>query len=126
MLVAKGFEGDRFVTSDTLSLNYYFKKYEKPHHFQLTYRRLPNGHYLIEAVLVDKTGRRVLDYNKRIYFSLDGEGHLLKDYGTPTRSEIIEMANGYAAIEMVAVPGEKAVIEVRNQDFKGDYLILGK
>ena len=123
-LLAKGFNGTALAAADTLDLVYHYDKYGKADKIKLTARRLKNGNYLIEAVLQDENGRRILDYNKRIYFSYDGDGYLLKDYGTATRSEIIEMANGYAAIEFVPVPGGRAVIEARNQDFKGSYLIV--
>ena len=53
----------------------------------------------------------------------DGAGELLVDYGTPTRSRVVGMANGRAAIEVL--PGDgRTVIEARNQDFKGSYLEL--
>ena len=48
----------------------------------------------------------------------------MTNWGTPTRSQIIECANGRAAIEFHAIPDGRAVIEARNQDFKGSYLVL--
>ncbi|MEM1359920.1 MAG: hypothetical protein AAGF89_17065, partial [Bacteroidota bacterium] len=51
-------------------------------------------------------------------------GTLLQHYGTPTRSRVIQMANGRAAIELAPYPAGRAVIEARNQDFKGSYLIV--
>lgn len=122
-LLAVGYDG--YATCrDSLVVNYSTQKSGSPEQVQLSARRLANGHFLIEALVVDGKGRRCLDYNRRIYFSAMGSGHLLVDYGTPTGSQIIEAANGYAAIEFVPVPGEAAVIEVRNQDFKGSYLRL--
>jgi len=72
----------------------------------------------------DKNGVRVLDYEKHLYFSNNGSGELLKNYGTPTRSQVIQMANGYAAIELAPSKEGKAIIEARNQDFKGSYLVI--
>jgi len=74
--------------------------------------------------MLDENGHRVLEYEKLVYFSKDGAGELLKNYGTPTRSQVIQMANGRAAIELI--PGKKgrAIIEARNQDFKGSYLVI--
>ena len=69
----------------------------------------------------DANGRRVLDYEDDVYFSLDGAGELLVGWGTPTRSQRVGFANGRAAIEMV--PGDgPAVVSALNQDFKGSYL----
>ena len=66
----------------------------------------------------------VLDYEDRCYFTLlDGNSDLLKHYGTPTRSQQIEMANGQASIELVPAMG-RTVVEARNQDFKGSYTEL--
>ena len=123
-LIANGFKNKRIITSDTLVVNYSFAKAEKADHIKLSSRILPNGNYLIEANMFDKNGRRVLDYEKPIYFSKDGAGELLINYGTPTRSQVIQMANGHAAIELIPGKKGKAIIEARNQDFKGSYLVI--
>ncbi|MBC6994524.1 glycoside hydrolase family 2 TIM barrel-domain containing protein [Neolewinella lacunae] len=122
-LISLGYEGGQLVAADTLALTYAYEKAGSPEEIVLTQRTLPNGHLLIEATMQDAAGRRVLDYEDHVYFSLDGSGKLLVDYGTPTRSQVIEMANGRAAIELVPGTG-RAVIEVRNQDFKGSYLVV--
>jgi beta-galactosidase len=87
---------------------------------------MPGGQLLITATAVDRSGQRCLDYNERVYFSSDGGGALLIDEGTPTRSSVLEMANGRAQIEFRPGKGSKAVIEVRNQEFKGVYLIVNE
>ncbi len=109
---------------DTLNINYTYKKSGTPSEIKLTYKILQNGNYLITATVVDKEKLRCLDYSKRIYFSLDGSGKLLENLGTPTGSSIIEAANGQAQIEFKPDRNKKAVIEVRNQDFKGSYLVI--
>lgn len=123
-LVAKGYNGDELVASDEMSVQYTYTESGKPDHIDLSHKLLANGNYLVEATMRDKQGQRVLDYEKYIYFSKDGNGKLLQHYGTPTRSRVIEMANGYAAIELVPAKKGKAIIEARNQDFKGSYLIM--
>jgi beta-galactosidase len=123
-LLARGMTDGKVVASDTMTVNYDYTPSGKPDHIQLTYRTLPNGHYLIEAFMLDKQNARVLDYEKHLYFSKDGAGELLKNYGTPTRSQVIQMANGYAAIELIPAKSGKAIIEARNQDFKGSYLVF--
>jgi beta-galactosidase len=124
ILVANGYVGDNRVCADTLSILYSFKKSGKPEQFDLTSYPLTNGNLLITATLVDKNGQQCLDYNERIYFSCDGDGYLLHNYGTPTRSPVIEMANGQASIECKYFPGKRVIIEARNQDFKGNYLVI--
>jgi len=123
-LVAKGFMNGKTITTDSMTVNYDHTQANKADHIKLSYRVLPNGNYLVEALMFDKNGLRVLDYEKHLYFSKDGAGELMKNYGTPTRSQVIEMANGYAAIELKPSEKGKAIIEARNQDFKGSYLII--
>jgi len=121
-VIAVGMNAGEETCRDTVLFNYSFEKSGKPDRIELSSKRLSNGNYLVEALVVDKNGRRCLDYNQRVYFSSAGSGHLLVNYGTYTRCDVIEAANGRAAIEFVPVPGEAAVIECRNQDFKGSYL----
>ncbi len=123
ILIANGFKDKKLIASDTLRVQYAYEKHGNAHEIVLRAKPLPNGNQLIEALMLDEQGRRVLDYEARIYFSHDGAGKLLVDYGTPTRSQVIEMANGRACIELVPAAG-RAVVEVRNQDFKGSYLVL--
>jgi beta-galactosidase len=123
-LRAVGYNGATQSAQDTLSVRYATRKNVEADHVELSSRRTSEGTVLVTAVVVDRNGDRCLDYNKRIYFASDGPGRLLIDYGTPTRSSVIEMSNGKAQIEFEPVPGTKTVIEARNQDFKGAYLIV--
>ena len=123
-IIANGFENEKIITSDTIVVNYTFVKNQKPQRFELSSKRLNNGNHLVIAKAVDKDGNRCLDYNDRIYFSLEGSGKLVQNYGVPGKSSIIEMANGKATIEVKTIPFEKAIIEARNQDFKGNYLVI--
>ena len=123
-LIATGFSGNAPAASDTLRVSYAYKKNGKPENIELQANRMASGNYLIEAIVRDADGNRCLDYQDRVYFSSDGPGHLLTNWGTPTRSQIIECANGRAAIEFHSIPDGRAVIEARNQDFKGSYLVL--
>ena len=123
-LIANGFKDGKVFTSDTLVVNYDYIQAGNPDEIHLSHRVLSNGNYLVEAFMKDKNGVRVLDYEKHLYFSNNGSGELLKNYGTPTRSQVIQMANGYAAIELAPSKEGKAIIEARNQDFKGSYLVI--
>ncbi|MBK7629528.1 MAG: glycoside hydrolase family 88 protein [Ignavibacteriales bacterium] len=123
-LVAVGYNNEKKVAIDTLVINYSFKKQEIPQEIKVTGMKMQSGNYLIEAVVVDKNGSRCLDYNKRIYFSVSGSGNLIENMGTPTGSSTIEAANGKVQIEFKPLGFDKATIEVRNQDFKGAYLII--
>lgn len=123
-LIAKGFKNGKTISADTITVNYDYNQAGKADKIILSHRLLANGNYLIEAFMNDKDGNRVLDYEKHLYFSKDGAGAFLKNYGTPTRSQVIQMANGYAAIELEPSDKGKAIIEARNQDFKGSYLVI--
>lgn len=122
ILIAKGFRHEKEVSADTLTVNYYYEKNGKPERFDLTTSLLPNGNLLVTATARDTEDRRCLDYNDRVYFYHSGDGKLQVNRGTPTGSSIIEMANGHASITLKPSPGGSCTIEVRNQDFKGDYL----
>ena len=116
-LEARGPDGVR----NELTVNYSYSLPGKVERLTLAQVPLPNGNFLLVATAVDKEGRRVLDYEKPVYFDHNGAGKLLVNYGTPTRSQVIEMANGRAMIELQPAAGE-CVVELRNQDFKGTYL----
>lgn len=123
-LKATGYNNKFRTAFDSLTVFYTYKKAGIPNDIKLFSKKLPNGNYLITAIVEDKNGQRCLDYSKRIYFSADGSGKLLENLGTNTGSSIIEAANGKAQIEFKPERNRQAVIEVRNQDFKGSYLII--
>ncbi|MGB3800357.1 MAG: glycoside hydrolase family 2 TIM barrel-domain containing protein, partial [Lewinella sp.] len=122
-LTSTGYRNGEEVATDDLAVHYTYRKFGSADHVELTHRSLPNGNILVEAIMRDADGQRVLDYEDHLYFSADGAGKLLIDYGTPTRSQVIGMANGRAAIELQPGAG-RTVIEARNQDFKGSYLVI--
>ena len=118
------------VASDSLEISYTENKYGKLANIRLSSKRLDDGLILIEAIAVDKAGRRVHDSRERIYFSHVNAGTggvLLESFGTPDKSAIIELANGRATILFdPAEDGGTAVIEVRSQSFKGSYIRLSQ
>ena len=129
ILKAIGYSNGIKVCEDSMNVNYRYSKNVEPDNvelssskIQLSSAKMDNGNILITALAVDKNGNRCLNYNKRIYFTFEGPGKLYENYGTPTRSSIIEMANGKAQIEFKPEKSGTAIIEVRNQDFKGAYL----
>ena len=123
-LKAFGYHQGAVVTIDSLAFTYYTRQNKKPQEIQLHSEKMTNGNFLVVAIMADEDGRRCLDYNKRIYFDHNGSGQLKKFMGTPTGSDIIEFANGRAAIEFVPGKSGRAVIEARNQDFKGGYITI--
>lgn len=86
---------------DELKINYRFTKNSKAKGLKLTYEILDNRNYLITAIAHDSEGLRCLDYENRVYFQCLSGGKNLKNQGTPTGSESIEMANGKASIEVI-------------------------
>ncbi|MEQ8238364.1 MAG: glycoside hydrolase family 2 TIM barrel-domain containing protein [Cyclobacteriaceae bacterium] len=122
-LVAIGFIDNNQVTVDSLALNYSFRKSEKPKEILLSSETLPNGHLLITATMVDTKGQRCLDYEERVYFQCLEGGELNINTGTNNGSEVINMANGKAMIELIPdAKADKIVMSVLNQNFKGTYL----
>jgi beta-galactosidase len=116
---------DEATVADSLTVHYTHELPGKVDHIALAARDLDNGHVLVDATIVDAAGRRVLSSADRLYFSLEGNGALLADYGSPTGSSIIEAANGRAAIEVVRPePGRHATIIVRTQDINGSRIVL--
>lgn len=122
ILIAAGFTEGKQTVTDTLTVNYSYSKAGIPENINLAGVELSNGNFLIQATIVDENGLRCLDYDKRIYFSVSGSGSLNENLGTPAGSSIIEASNGFAQIEFKPLGFEKAIIEARNQDFKGSYL----
>lgn len=110
---------------DKLKINYRFTKNSKAKGFKLTYEILDNRNYLITAIAHDSEGLRCLDYENRVYFQCLSGGKTIKNQGTPTGSESIEMANGKASIEVIREDKNKPLkVMVLNQNFKGTYLTI--
>ena len=123
-LLAKGSDGDKEITVDSVELNYTTQKVDKADAIQFTQQRMANGNYLITATVVDSKGRQCTDFNKVLYFSNAGCGKIVAPGGSPTTSQVIQAANGIAKIQMKAVPFENNTIEVRTQDLKGFYYTI--
>ena len=123
-LEAVGYVGGREVARHAVDVRFSTTPHGTADQLVLASKPLPNGHLLIEATMVDKDGRRVLDYEEPVYFSHDGDGELMVGYGTPTGSQRVGMANGRAAIEFAPAPGGTTVVSALNQDFKGTYLLV--
>lgn len=123
-LTAKGYDGEAEAAIDTIKINYSTKPAGKPDDFVMTYERRKDGKYLITAYAVDASGNKCLNFNKRIYFSALSGGNLISNTGAPTGSSVIEMANGKAQALFNHIPLEKGVVEIRNQDFKGSYIVI--
>ncbi|WP_248722382.1 glycoside hydrolase family 2 protein [Seonamhaeicola sp. ML3] len=124
-LVSKGKSKLGKEVQDELTVNYRFEKNKKARSLKLNYTKLDNGNYLVTATALDKKGLRCLDYEECVYFQCLNGGKALVSQGTPTGSEIIEMANGSASIEVIK-HSENSPLEVMvlNQSFKGTYLTI--
>ena len=119
-----GYNNGVAVTRDTHELTYFYTPHGTAQDLSLTPHRLPNGNILVEAIAMDRNGRRVLDYEELVYFDHNGDGRLLVDYGTPDRSQRVGMANGRAVIEFEPDEDGRGVVNVYNHDFKGTYIVL--
>lgn len=123
---AIGYTSNKQVCLDSIEINYSTQKIGRPEEFKLSYERMKNGNYLIQAVAIDKNGNHCIDYNGKIYFSVLSGGKFIENLGTTNTSSIIQMANGKAQIIFKHIPDYEGIIETRNQDFKGNYLIIPK
>ena len=121
-LIAKAYRNGKEVAKHKIDVNYRYEKNQRPERFYITDKMMKNGRVLVTATARDKNGLRCLDYDEPVYFYHSGDGKLLVDQGVPTGASIVEMANGQASIQLKPSPGGSCTIEVRNQDFKGDYL----
>jgi len=121
-LIAVGYDGEQEVSRDSLIVTFTIGKPGKPETVALTKRVSKDGNILIDAMVVDKKGELCPQYNKRVYFDIDGAGELLRYQGTPTGSDVIEFASGKASIEFIPGAAGISIIEARTQDFKGTYL----
>ncbi|NQV30338.1 MAG: glycoside hydrolase family 2 protein [Candidatus Marinimicrobia bacterium] len=121
-LEAVGYTDAGEVTRDKHELRYIIGKPGKPEIIKLSSSPLPNGHLLVQAIIVDEQGELTPQYNKRVYFSLNGPGELKRHMGTPTGSDVIDFASGKAAIEFIPGKSGTTTIEALTQDFKGSYL----
>lgn len=125
-LLVKGFNGNKQVVEDSQQVRYLIGEHGKFKRIEMTKTKLAGNRWLITAEALDKDGNRVLDYSERAYFfNIGDQGKLLENYGTPTRSSVIEMASGLASIEFEE--GDKpSIIEFRTQNIKGVYLNVGE
>jgi beta-galactosidase len=111
--------------TDELKINYRFVKNGKPENLKLEYTALDNDNYLVTATAIDKNGLRCLDYEERVYFQCLNGGEAIVSQGTPTGSDVIEMANGQASIQVKRNSMTQPIqMMVLNQSFKGTYLVI--
>ena len=127
-LVVLGYTGDVQTAGDELTLTYSSQEFGRLDHFEFNARKRNDGLIEITATAMDKHDRRVHDGMDRVYFHHTNEGvggRLLRAYGTPEKSSVQTLSNGRARIlfEPNGDP-DPAVIEIRTQNFKGQYLTL--
>ncbi len=125
-LLVEGFIDGELVASDELEVTYLAGRHGILHDVVLSQQDLDKDRVLIIAEAVDVDGNRVLDFSDRAYFStLDGNGRLLENYGTPTKSSVIEMANGYAAIEL-ETREQATTVEFKTQNIKSRFIEVSR
>ena len=124
ILVAKAYSTGEEVVEDMVEVKYSHTKPGSPHQLLLQSEELPEGDFLVKATVVDKEGRRCTDYQERVYFQCLNGGELHRNQGTPIGSESIKMANGQAAIKVIAFGKGEIEMAAYNQNFKGTYLTI--
>lgn len=121
-VMAVGKTPDSESVTDSMSVEFCEEPPVRPRSILLTSKPLENGNILVEAIAVDQANHRCPQYQKRIYFSHSGVGKLLYAQGTRTGSRVIEMANGYAAIEFEPSDIGVATIGAMTQDIKENFV----
>ncbi|MFL2586590.1 MAG: glycoside hydrolase family 2 TIM barrel-domain containing protein [Flavobacteriaceae bacterium] len=125
IIVSRGISKNGLVVKDSLKVNYRYSKNGKATSLSLKYKILESGNYLITATARDNKGLRCLDYEDRVYFQCLSGGKAYKSMGTPNGSEVIEMANGKASIEVIRNSNKSPIkVMVLGQNFKGTYLTI--
>jgi len=123
-LEARVMEEESILAEHRVEFSYSTNKPGRPERIRLHAETLDNGRVRVHAAVVDAEGAVCYDFNRRVYFDLNGGGTLMRSMGTPNGSQVIEFASGKAAVDLIPEAGKRAVFEARTQDFKGDYLIL--
>jgi beta-galactosidase len=123
-LKAIGYNAGKQVYVDSMNLTFTSKMHDKAEEIALTYLRRKDGLFEVVATAIDQKGNRVVDYEKRVYFAHEGDGKLIINHGTSDKSHTLEMANGRATILLKPEKSGKCIIEARNHDFKGNYIII--
>ena len=125
IIVSRGISKNGLVVKDSLKVNYRYSKNGKATSLSLKYKILESGNYLVTATARDNKGLRCLDYEDRVYFQCLSGGKAYKSMGTPNGSEVIEMANGKASIEVIRNSNKSPIkVMVLGQNFKGTYLTI--
>lgn len=83
-----------------------------------------NGLIKITATMVDGDGVVCQEYRKRFYFTVNGGAKLIENLGTNDGSSIIEPMNGTVSIYVKPHATQESILECRNQDFKGSYIVI--
>jgi len=126
-LIAKAKDANGKMVEDVLEVAYRYAKNGRAKALTLSAEKMENGNYLVTAIAEDADGLRCLDYEDRVYFQTLEGGKSLKNQGTPTGSEIINMANGKASMELIPDDTSNDIkVMVLNQNFKGTYLTIIK
>jgi beta-galactosidase len=123
-VIAAGSDGSGELVGDTLVLRYSYKRHGTPNTLHLSKEPLPDGTIMVTVRALDKQGRLCLSSREPVYFASEGPGHLRGNLGTPTGSQVIELASGIARIVFEPAKSGTSIIEARTQNIKGAYLLL--
>jgi len=123
-VIAAGSDQSGGVVCDSVLLRYSYKHHGSPGTLQLSQEPLPDGTIMVTVRALDKQGRLCLSSRELVYFASEGPGRLRGSLGTPTGSQVIELASGVARIVFEPAKSGTSIIEARTQNIKGAYLVL--
>nr|WP_036603823.1 glycoside hydrolase family 2 TIM barrel-domain containing protein [Olivibacter sitiensis] len=99
----------KIVVTDEITTLYQEGQWGNPASLTLREVSDENGVVTLEALLLDKDGKRCLEAKNIIRFSAIGGGELLVDLGTSSGSSQVEMYNGRALIRLHKAKGKTIV-----------------
>ncbi|TZF86273.1 glycoside hydrolase family 2 protein (plasmid) [Pedobacter sp. BS3] len=101
---------DKALVRDTITFTYQTQKWGKPATIKLEKVIENDDTVKVNVTLTDANGVPCLDAKNYLYFSLAGDGKLIKNLGTPTGSSKVQAFNGRGSIRVQTGSGINTII----------------
>ena len=108
---------------DAISFDYETRKWKSPVDMELKLVKTDEDIATVEVKVYDENGVQVLDSQNWVRFGLTGDGELLKNMGTTTGSELLQLYNGRAVIRVKQNNGEN-IVSVKSEGLPTQFLKL--
>lgn len=108
---------------DAISFEYETRTWKTPVDMELKLVKTDEDIATVEVKVYDENGVQVLDSQNYVRFGLTGDGELLKNLGTTTGSELLQLYNGRAIIRVKQNNGEN-IVSVKSEGLPTQFLKL--